>query len=341
MFRSFRSKDLLFSSFLILSNSLFSGTTGKVSGVVSSSETKAPLIGVNVVLANTSLGTVTDSLGTFALLNIPPGDYSIQASMIGYADFTLEDVIIRIDQTAIVEIFLTQRSIEMEKITVEATRPIIIHDISNSQINITSDEITDLPFDDISDVLGLQAGIEGLSVRGGGSRESLFQVDGLSYNDERSYVPYMSIPLSIIKEVQVQTGGFSAEYGNIRSGIVNIVLDEGDKKKYRGGFKYRHSSPAPNHFGRSLYSKDSYFLRPYLDDAVAWSGTENGNWDAYTRNQYPSFEGWNAVSYATMNDDDPSNDLTPQAAQQIFKWQHRRYGAVSYTHLTLPTNREV
>ena len=68
----------------------------------------------------------------------------------------------------IVEIFLTQRSIEMEKITVEATRPIIIHDISNSQINITSDEITDLPFDDISDVLGLQAGIEGLSVRGGG-----------------------------------------------------------------------------------------------------------------------------------------------------------------------------
>ena len=228
MFRSFRSKDLLFSSFLILSNPLFSGTTGKVSGVVSSSETKAPLIGVNVVLANTSLGTVTDSLGTFALLNIPPGDYSIQASMIGYADFTLEDVIIKIDQTAIVEIFLNQRSIEMEKITVEATRPIIIHDISNSQINITSDEITDLPFDDISDVLGLQAGIEGLSVRGGGSRESLFQVDGLSYNDERSYVPYMSIPLSIIKEVQVQTGGFSAEYGNIRSGIVNIVLDEGD-----------------------------------------------------------------------------------------------------------------
>ena len=115
MFRSFRSKDLLFSSFLILSNSLFSGTTGKVSGVVISSETKVPLIGVNVVLANTSLGTVTDSLGTFALLNIPPGDYSIQASMIGYADFILEDVIIKIDQTSIVDIFLTQRSIEMER----------------------------------------------------------------------------------------------------------------------------------------------------------------------------------------------------------------------------------
>ena len=69
----------------------------------------------------------------------------------------------------------------------------------------------------------------------------------------------MSIPLSIIKEVQVQTGGFSAEYGNIRSGIVNIVLDEGDKKKYRGVFKYRHSPPAPKHFGRSLYSRTLIF----------------------------------------------------------------------------------
>ena len=92
--------DFLLFLFLIITNPLFSGTTGKISGVVSSSETNAPLIGVNVVLANTSLGTVTDSLGTFALLNIPPGDYSIQVSMIGYADFTLEDVIIKIDQTA-------------------------------------------------------------------------------------------------------------------------------------------------------------------------------------------------------------------------------------------------
>ena len=248
MYQSVRSKDLLLSLFLIITNPLFSGTTGKISGVVSSSETQAPLVGVNIVLDNTSLGTVTDSLGTFTLLNIPPGNYSLQASMIGYTDYKLEDLIVKIDQTAIIDILLTQRSIEMERITVEATRPIIVHDISNSQINITSDEITDLPLDDISDVLGLQAGIEGLSVRGGGSRESLFQVDGLSYNDERSYVPYMSIPLSIIKEVQVQTGGFSAEYGNIRSGIVNIVLDEGDKKKYRGGFKYRHSPPAPKHF---------------------------------------------------------------------------------------------
>jgi outer membrane receptor protein involved in Fe transport len=309
---------------------LFPGTSGKITGTVRSSDTGIPLMGVNVVLANTSLGAVTDSSGIFTLLNISPGKYTINASMIGYADFTLEDLIVRIDQTSIVEIVLTQKSIEMGQITVNATKPVVVHDISNSQINISSDEITTLPFDEISEVLGLQAGIEGLSVRGGGSRESLFQVDGLSYNDERSHVPYMSIPLGIIKEVQIQTGGFNAEYGNIRSGVINIILDEGDKKNYHGGLTFRHSPPAQKHFGNSLFSDDSYFLRPYLDDDVAWSGTENGNWDAYTRNQYPSFEGWNAVSDATINDDDPSNDLTPQAAQQIFKWQHRRHGVIKH-----------
>ena len=116
-------------------------------------------MGVNVVLANTSLGAVTDSSGIFTFLNISPGKYTINASMIGYADFTLEDLIVRIDQTSIVEIVLTQKSIEMGQITVNATKPVVVHDISNSRINISSDEITTLPFDEISEVLGLQAGI--------------------------------------------------------------------------------------------------------------------------------------------------------------------------------------
>ena len=91
------------------------------------------------------------------------------------------------------------------------------------------------------------------------------------------------------------------------------------------------SDKAPKHFGKSLYDKDSYFLRPYLDDEVCWTGTNSGVWDNYTERQYPAFEGWNSISLSTMNDSDPSNDLSPAAAQKIFKWQHRRNGA-----LTLP-----
>ncbi len=330
MFLPYRIKYFYFLSFFTTWTFLLSGTTGKIEGVVKSSDLQTPLVGVNIVLDNTTNGTITDSIGTFTLLNVKPGNYVIQATMMGYAEHKVKEVVVRIDQTTIVNIFLNQRSIDMESVIVEAVKPVVVHDISNSQINITNEEITILPIDRVSDILGMQAGIEGLSIRGGGSRESLFQVDGLSYNDERSLNPYTSIPISIIKEAQIQTGGFNAEYGNIRSGIINIILDEGNKEKYEAGFTYRHSAPSQKHFGESLFSSNSYFLRPFLDDGVAWSGTENGNWDTYTRNQYPSFEGWNAVSHATLSDGDPSNDLTPQAAQQIFKWQHRRNGFINH-----------
>ncbi len=113
---------------------------------------------------------------------------------------------------------MSQESIKMKEVIVQASKPIIQLDISNSQFNVSSDEIRALPIDEISDILDLQAGVNGLSIRGGGTRESLFRVDGFSYTDERSNIPYTSIPIGIIKEIQVQTGGFNAEYGNIRSG---------------------------------------------------------------------------------------------------------------------------
>ncbi|MEJ2055553.1 MAG: TonB-dependent receptor, partial [Calditrichaceae bacterium] len=40
--------------------------------------------------------------------------------------------------------------------------------------------------------------------------------------------------------------------------------------------------------------------------------------------QYPDFEGWNSLSEALLNDDDPSNDLSPAAAQKVWQWERRR-----------------
>ena len=215
---------------LFLNNLLFSGTTGKISGIVRSGEADLPLVGVNVALVNTLLGAVTNQDGRFTLLNIPPGDYQIQASMIGYANYLVKDLSVRIDQTTQIDILMTQESIEMVEVIVQASRPIVQLDISNSQFNVSSDEISDLPIDEISDILDLQAGVNGLSIRGGSSRESLFRVDGFSFNDERSNIPYTSIPISIIKEIQVQTGGFNAEYGGRISSVLDVISREGNSK---------------------------------------------------------------------------------------------------------------
>ncbi len=318
---------------LILSEVILAGTTGKISGKVTDAATGEPLPSVNIVVVGTTMGTSTDVNGNYVLLNIPAGKYTLKFSMIGYADFIVEDVRVNIDLTTKVNAYLKEEVIQGEDVVVVAERPIVRKDVSNSQMNLAGESISSLPVQNVVEVLKLQAGIEsgrdGIIVRGGSANQTVFMVDGLSQNDERSNIPYATVSLSAIKEVQIQTGGFNAEYGNLRSGLINVITKEGNSSVYSGTINFHYSPPAAKHFGNSVYDPYSYFNRPYLDPDVMWTGTNNGAWDSYTQRQYPQFEGWNAVSEATLKDDDPTNDLTPSAAKRIYEWQHRRQGEIT------------
>ncbi|HJL75462.1 MAG TPA: TonB-dependent receptor [Candidatus Marinimicrobia bacterium] len=294
-----------------------------------------PLEGVNIVLLDHELGTITDKLGLFSIINVEPGQYSVQASMIGYAIIRMTHVDVIMNQTTVIKLFLKQKSIQLDEVLVEAKKLLVIHDVSSSRMDYSNKDITVLPVATISEAIGLQAGVQGLSIRGGGRNQTALIMNGFLLNDERSNNPYASLSLNSIKEIQVQTGGFNAEYGNIRSGIINIITDDGSYNKISGAITIRNSPPAQKHFGESVYSASSYFLRPFLDDDVCWVGTTNGNWDSNTIRQYPSFEGWNSISEMTFADDDPSNDVTPQSLQQIFKWQHRRNGIITKPDYTV------
>lgn len=313
---------------LVAANIIFAGTTGKISGTITDSETGMPLPGVNVMVVGTSMGAATNIDGYFVILNVPPGNYSLRATMIGYAPQEYKNVRVRIDLTSKVNMKLKSIVLSGQEVVVVAQREVVVKDISSSQANVTSETVEDLPVQNVSQVVGLQAGIVGLSVRGGGADQTAFMVDGFTLRDERTNQPYTAVSLSAIQEIKIQTGGFSAEYGNIRSGIINVVTKEGDRNRYSGTIKYQYSPAAPKHFGPSGYDPNSYWLRPFLDDAVCWTGTENGAWSLYQQRQYPRFAGWNAISEQTLQDDDPNNDLTPEAAQRVFEWQHRKQGDI-------------
>ena len=318
----------IFTFYLFLGGSLFGGTTGKITGQVIDSESNRHLTGANIIIDDTFMGVSSDQDGNYVLINLLPGTYTLRVTMVGYRPLSIQGVTVLIDQSTFLNVALIPEPILMDELVVVAKKPLIMKDISASRMDISSEFITSLPITTLNDVIGIQAGIEGLTIRGGARNQTAFLVNGFLFNDERVNNPYTSISLNSIKELQVQTGGFNAEYGNIRSGLINVITDEGDPKQYGGAITLRYSEPEPKHFGESLYSPSSYFLRPYLDPDVCWVGTANGNWDDYTRQQYPSFEGWNTISAATMADDDPYNDLTPGAAQHIFKWQHRRKGDI-------------
>jgi outer membrane receptor protein involved in Fe transport len=73
-----------------------------------------------------------------------------------------------------------------------------------------------------------------LTIRGGMVDEVGYFVDGMSGNDKRLGIPIIKVPQAAVKEIQVLTGGFNAEYGDARSGVINVVTKD-------GGLKYNFS----------------------------------------------------------------------------------------------------
>ena len=313
----------------ILAGQLFGAVTGKIAGRVTDIGTGEPLIGANVVLTGTSMGAATDFEGYYVILNISPGNYTIRAMMIGYAPVNYTDVRVNVDLTTTVDFGLQIETIKGEEVVVISDRKVIKQDVASSQINISSDRIDDLPVTTVEGVIGLQAGVEGMSVRQGSTDELAVMLDGIGLKDDRTGEPISGIPLSSVQEIMIQSGGFNAEYSDLQSGIINVVTKKGSANKYNLNVNYRYSPAAPKHFGLSAYDPDSYFLRPYLDDDVCWVGTANGTWDKYMQKQYPSFVGWNAISEGRLSDGDPSTDLSPTAAQRLFLWEHRRQGDIT------------
>ncbi len=338
---------------IIFTITCWAGTTGKIAGTVIDAVSGKPLPGANVIVNGTELGSATDVQGHYTILYVTPGVYEVEVLVIGYAITKAQGVQVQIDQTARVNFELEIEAIEGGVVNVIAERRIVKRDVATSVVAITASEVEALPVSNINNVIGLQAGIRGdMEIRGGGADEALFLMDGVTLRDPRNNKPVSGIALSAIKEISVERGGFNAEYGQVRSGIVNVVTREGAKTGYHGNLEMKYSPPTPKHFGISPFDPNSGLLRPFYDDAVCWTGTANGEpftddngngewdtgesftdyngdgsrnyWDTYTQNQYAEFEGWNSISRKLMTDNDPTNDLSPTAAQRLFMWQTRK-----------------
>ncbi|MGE5351952.1 MAG: TonB-dependent receptor [Acidobacteriota bacterium] len=310
--------------FLLLTDiSLFAQTGGKIAGVVKDSRTGELLIGANVVLEGTKMGAASNAEGYYVILNVPPGKYNLKASLIGYNTTTVTDVRVNIDQTTDADIALVETSLQTAEVVVVAQTPVVQKDVAASRLNLSGKEMENLPVAQVSNIIGLQAGVQGGSFRGGSADQTTWLLNGVSLRDERSNQPYTGLSTTAIEEVQVQTGGFSAEYGNIRSGLVNVVTKEGKTDRFGVSFYSRYRPTGPKHFGNSPQDANAFWIRPFVDDAVAWTGTKNGAWDDYTQAQYPEFGGWNQLS-EQMFRDNPSTALTPQELQKLYLFQHRR-----------------
>ena len=303
-------------------------TTGKIAGTVKDAESGEGLPGANVVLEGTTMGAASNIDGDYFIINIPPGEYAVRVTMMGYAPVVVENVVVRIDRTTTVDLELKAQVLDVGgEVTVTAEREVVRMDVSFTQTNLSAETINSVPATfRLDDVLTSQVGVsqdrQGLTIRRSNNTEIGYYVDGMSLRDERMDRDMTRVSKTNISEVQLLTGAFNAEYGNARAGIVNVVTST-PRQKYFFNFEGRYSPlmggddpdfPGLKHFGDYVYSDNNWWeYGRYAWNNGAPAADKNGDGEA-------DFGGWNAWA-ATNTFHDAT--LTPRQAFEVWQWQHR------------------
>lgn len=228
---------------------IYASTTGKLSGIVLDKGTNEPLVGVNITLEGTTLGASTDLDGYYVILNVPAGIYTVSFSYIGYQSISYENIRVVPDITKRLDVSMEETSLELgEVVVVVADRPFFEAAATQTVRVLESDEIQRAPIKGVEKIVAINAGVvmqDGsggdvsnptINVRGGRGNETLVVVDGVPYNDQVIGGAVGTIPDAAIEQVSTQLGGFSAKYGNVQSGIVNVVT-KGGRAKYFGSLE--------------------------------------------------------------------------------------------------------
>lgn len=242
MFKGFTYAGIFFIVILILCIPLWAGQTGKIAGKVVDAKTGDPLPGANVFLEGTNMGAATDMDGEYFILNVPPGTYTVVASMIGYSKGKVVNVKVAIDLTSRVDFKLNEEAVEMNEVVVTASIPIVQKDLTSTVEIVRSEDIKEMAVQEFKDILQLQAGITtgedgAIHIRGGRSSEIVYLVDGVSVTNPYDGSLSVELENDAIEQLQVISGSFNAEYGQALSGVVEVVSKEGTKD-FHGGVSF-------------------------------------------------------------------------------------------------------
>jgi hypothetical protein len=223
-----------------------------VRGRVFDAVSNEPLPFVNIVVAGTTTGTVTDLDGNFQITGLRAGFVRIQASYIGYRQAISPEIEISSARLASVEIpmQLADQQIEEVRVTASPFRKTEESPVSLRTIGIGEIENSPGANRDVSRVIQSFPGVQStpafrndIIIRGGGPSESRFYLDGVEVPNINHFAtqgasggPVGILNADFLREVNYYSGAFPANRGNALSGVLEFFQVDGnqDKLKFRG-----------------------------------------------------------------------------------------------------------
>jgi Carboxypeptidase regulatory-like domain len=219
----------------------------------------------------TTRGTVTSPDGTYQVLSLNPGTYSVEVDAPGFKKEIADQVVVTVGQTVAFDAHL---SIGMASATVEVTgnSAPLIDTAQTQQANTINDRqevnlpnisrnfartiytlpgVVDSTAPSIQDPnIGTGYQTSGFSIGGSNGRSNLFTIDG-GQNDYGSGAPRVAhVPQDSVQEFQVNRNAFGAEFGFTVGSAINVITKSGTNKFHGSLFGYFHdeNTDATNYF---------------------------------------------------------------------------------------------
>ncbi|MFC1564411.1 TonB-dependent receptor domain-containing protein [candidate division KSB1 bacterium] len=274
-------------SILSLNSTVF--TQGRIKGKILDDKNGESLIGANVILKGTEMGSATGEKGQYEIIHIPEGNYIIGVSYSGYESQAVTVTVVE-DSVFTIDFNLKESVLSLREVVVSAGHYSVMKSTPGSKISFSKENIkaTALYGGDIYKAVTQLPGVGGndfsakFTIRGGENEELLVLFDGIELYDPFHLKDFGSI-LSIIDlesvgGVDLITGGFPAEFGKRKSGVFNIKSESGPLRERRTTMglsfmngNYRTEGPINGDKGRWLFS----YRRGFADVALKMIGDDD------------------------------------------------------------------
>lgn len=337
-------KKVLVLIFTIITT-MVSAQTGSIRGFVYDKETGEPMMLTNVVLENTLIGTTTDVNGYFVLSKIKTGDYNIKVTLLGYETY-IAPIKIEKNKVLALKIDLAPSATELQTVEIQGKQEVARTESQVSIEKITSKDIQQMPSiggqADLAQYIQVLPGVvfsgdQGgqLYIRGGSAIHNKVLLDGMVvYNPFHSIGLFSVFETDIIRNADIYTGGFSAQYGGRISSVMDITTKDGNKKHFSGKL-------AASTFGANLLlegpllKKKDYSLSYILSAKNSYLSKTSTSIYSYMNKELPYdyFDLYGKLTLATDNGSkinffglNFSDKVNQYEAIADFNWVNRAFG---------------